>query len=708
MCTMARLLLLAGLCLGALSTPARAALADGEWQGAIDAAIEAAITRTPDRAGELQGAIDAAITRGGAVQVPVSGEYFFGNRTLLIQGATDLAMVATSPTTFWFAGHLGGVRVRDSRNVTISGRNLTGTGGIRIDRAPKPYTQGTITARGGTGPPTPPGPPMPLPPGGCYIDNATGPVSYKFAPGNVFPDAPNHGVRLTDTAAGCCKTCLSFKNCSFYTFEHGGTAAQPTCYSKPGGCCFLKTAAAAAGRAPGQPNSISGSTAPRDPTADRVSFSVDGDSADPRTLTPASDPDDADLDGPLCTGWKNGSRSADGRPGSRGPSSNLGCLKPADAIQVGGSASRDFYCDKGCLASAEVGDQFLLFVWKGFTYNIENSTAITTEDLAIHASGYMGVYEADGGGGHVYRRFTLAPRNGMIIAANADGIHSSNCDRGPTIENSVIKSLLDDFFNIQTTMQLVWARDRASPSSGAGTHTLTVVHPHVSDQPVAGHTEQWYGTSEPFSRVRKGDALILYDPDTFKQLGTVTATNAALLLSPSSDVTSPIGKQADALYPSCCPKFLSFQPERYGLQRWRSSVYEVAVDGPLPAAAANLTVPYVLQIARTAQTGTVLRNNVFEDSRGFFGRWKSSNSRIENCTFRGSAEQVLELQMLPSHYEAPITISNITIVGNTFEVSATASIDDVFQTGPPCCKVQGFYQHGNRLVRTATGATAAP
>ena len=132
--------------------------------------------------------------------------------------------------------------------------------------------------------------------------------------------------------------------------------------------------------------------------------------------------------------------------------------------------------------------------------------------------------------------------------------------------------------------------------------------------------------------------------------------------------------------------------------------YEVVVDGPLPGSPwhPNLTegpVPYVLQIARTAQDGTVLRNNVFEDSRGFFGRWKSSNSRIENNTFRGSRSKVLELQMLPSHYESPITISNITIVGNTFEVSAKTSIDDVFQTGPDCCKVQGLVQHGNRLVQ---------
>ena len=106
-------------------------------------------------------------------------------------------------------------------------------------------------------------PPSPGPPSaGCYIDNSTGPVTYKYAPGNLFPDAPDHGVQITDTAAGCCKMCLSFKNCSFYTFEYGGTAAQPTCYSKQGGCCFLKTAAAAGGGSPGEPGAVSGSTKP--------------------------------------------------------------------------------------------------------------------------------------------------------------------------------------------------------------------------------------------------------------------------------------------------------------------------------------------------------------------------------------------------------------------------------------------------------------
>jgi len=100
----------------------------------------------------------------------------------------------------------------------------------------------------------------PSPPG-CYV--TPGPVSFKFAPGNIF-NTPNHGVKLSDDAAHCCAMCQSFKNCTFWDYEHGGTAAQPTCYSQAGGCCFLKTASAW----PGSPKStgvVSGSTKPLPP-----------------------------------------------------------------------------------------------------------------------------------------------------------------------------------------------------------------------------------------------------------------------------------------------------------------------------------------------------------------------------------------------------------------------------------------------------------
>ena len=40
-----------------------------------------------------------------------------------------------------------------------------------------------------------PGPPMPPTPGGCYLDNATGPIEYI---GGNIGTGPNHGVQLAD------------------------------------------------------------------------------------------------------------------------------------------------------------------------------------------------------------------------------------------------------------------------------------------------------------------------------------------------------------------------------------------------------------------------------------------------------------------------------------------------------------------------------
>ena len=122
----------------------------------------------------------------------------------------------------------------------------------------------TAASSNGISSPSPSPSPSPPMPAGCYVDDALGPVSFKFAPGNVFPTDANHphGLRLTDSPAHCCAICQLYKNCTFWTYSVGGTPAKPTCYSFSGGCCFLKTAAAWADRATASGDIVSGSTSP--------------------------------------------------------------------------------------------------------------------------------------------------------------------------------------------------------------------------------------------------------------------------------------------------------------------------------------------------------------------------------------------------------------------------------------------------------------
>jgi len=96
----------------------------------------------------------------------------------------------------------------------------------------------------------------------CVSTDGDGPVSFKWTGSFVFPNLPHHGfVRPPgDSAAGCCAICQSFKNCTFWTFQNGGTVAKPECYG-PGTCCYLRTAGAWAGRTEAT-NVVSGSTKP--------------------------------------------------------------------------------------------------------------------------------------------------------------------------------------------------------------------------------------------------------------------------------------------------------------------------------------------------------------------------------------------------------------------------------------------------------------
>ena len=66
-----------------------------------------------------------------------------------------------------------------------------------------------------------------------------------------------------------------------------------------------------------------------------------------------------------------------------------------------------------------------------------------------------------------------------------------------------------------------------------------------------------------------------------------------------------------------------------------------------------------------------------------------------------------QMQMLPSYYEGPVQINNVTVTGNSFETNPPASgssnhttgIADILERGPSCCTVQGLTQHGNRVVQ---------
>lgn len=114
----------------------------------------------------------------------------------------------------------------------------------------------------------------------------------------------------------------------------------------------------------------------------------------------------------------------------------------------------------------------------------------------------------------------------------------------------------------------------------------------------------------------------------------------------------------------------------------------------------------MVQIDTIANSGTVLRNNLFTDTNCNLGRFKSSNSVIAGNTFRNAAIPSLELAWLPQFFEGPVLLSNVTLSGNNVEGEGPQPI----HCGPGCGSQTCLYDQNDRPIRkwTAAGCPQCP
>jgi len=98
-----------------------------------------------------------------------------------------------------------------------------------------------------------------------------------------------------------------------------------------------------------------------------------------------------------------------------------------------------------------------IFPRGGFTWTLNNCSAIVTENVTIHSGGNMGFHESAGAGGNAYRGVKIVRRPGSsgLLALNADGFHSDSVGIGPTLEDSEISFTGDDFLNIHNRMLVI-------------------------------------------------------------------------------------------------------------------------------------------------------------------------------------------------------------------------------------------------------------
>ena len=153
----------------------------------------------------------------------------------------------------------------------------------------------------------------------------------------------------------------------------------------------------------------------------------------------------------------------------------------------------------------------------GLTYLITNSTRILTVNHTIHGGATEAVVEAGGEGGHSYHNLRLIRRVGQhpvrLLAANADGFHSSCVRIAPKLIDSEISFTGDDLLNIHNRMSLV-LRPLSSTSA-------FIIDTEGSSSP-GDYDESTY----LFPETRAGDTIVFWALKTLAAAGTATVASA--------------------------------------------------------------------------------------------------------------------------------------------------------------------------------------
>ena len=127
------------------------------------------------------------------------------------------------------------------------------------------------------------------------------------------------------------------------------------------------------------------------------------------------------------------------------------------------------------------------------------------------------IYEVDGEGGNVFNNITIAPSEGYLIGSNADGFHSTDVATGPTLSNSQLMNIENDFFSTHATMHI------AVPLPVPKSHNFLLVDPReyaFGTAAAAGTIDEYYGTATPLNHVVNGtDVVSCYDFNSFAPIG---------------------------------------------------------------------------------------------------------------------------------------------------------------------------------------------
>ena len=298
----------------------------------------------------------------------------------------------------------------------------------------------------------------------------------------------------------------------------------------------------------------------------------------------------------------------------------------------------------------------------GITLALSLTARVAIRDVDIHAAGYMAITEFLGGGGNLYERVRLIPRNASRpLASNADGFHSSGLTVGPTLRAVQLRNLLDDYFNVHNTLQLA--------VGGGGADPAAVL---LGDYQLFGGGENTvYGTQQTLSRAAPGDELSFFPLNTFTYPPLARATIASIARVAPGPATDALLAAAYANASAAAAK-TPCSACNAGLNKYaEAQLYRLVLSSPLPAGA---RAGALVSSAAGAARGAVVEDCFFSGSASNLGRWKSQDSVIQRNVWRNTVRQNLEVMPLQNWLEGPMGVHNVSIRDNVFHGTAESPV----------------------------------
>jgi hypothetical protein len=283
----------------------------------------------------------------------------------------------------------------------------------------------------------------------------------------------------------------------------------------------------------------------------------------------------------------------------------------------------------------------------GLTYLITNCSSVTTTDLTVYGGATESIVEGGGEGNHTYLRVRVVrdPNQKPIrlLAANADGFHSSCVRTGPKLLDSEFAYTGDDLLNIHSRESIVL-------------RPLSATAAYIIDTLGSSSPADYDASTLMLEQARIGDTIAFWELGTLAPNGSATVTALARVRGNAEIETA--AKQA--LSEINAPPYSQRIGHPFGTRVW-------LVNWSAPAGPVPFTVPKfaLVDIPRLRSHGAVVAGNYFHDAYMRLGLYDSPGSVVENNTF-ARAFPLYVGETGDNWLEGPPLVSNVVIRGNTF------------------------------------------